>query len=96
MFLVAAVPDDAEDGRQAVNDTLSSQNVGGVDLGVVDKELEDRKWLPIDGWVIGWQWVGLGRGRNLSVSQVEAQLVGESQQRLLVQSRLKVRLQKAL
>lgn len=43
MFLVAAVPDDAEDGRQAVNDSLSGQNVGGVDLGIVDKQLENRK-----------------------------------------------------
>lgn len=40
-----------------MNDTISGQNVGGVDLGVVNKQLEDRRRLLIDWWVIGWRYV---------------------------------------
>lgn len=36
-----------------MNDTISGQNVGGVDLCVVDKQLEDKRRLVIDWWVIG-------------------------------------------
>lgn len=47
MLLVTAVPDDAEDRRNAVNHTISTQDVGGVDMGIVDKQLEDRQLLLI-------------------------------------------------
>lgn len=72
MPLVAAVPGDAEDGRQAVNHTVSAQDVGGADLGVVDKQLEDRRRLPIGCRAIGRG--GSWRGGHLSVPHVEAQL----------------------
>lgn len=31
-----------------MNDTVTGQNVGGVDLGVVDKQLKDRRRLRSD------------------------------------------------